>query len=219
VAAQNFTDALDFANMSKGTRARLLSWRWTRREYRALRFTALSDVRLVETQFHHAESQPQSWKNLAPGRSVSVDAPKGLTGADLLIWPGDQARENTEALAVSGLWEPISPSAVRAPHIIDLRRDATACIRRSGCHYILLPVSGNPVAKLRADMLLNARDWGIEPIGPHRRHVALSHPARSAVRCYSVLGATRGVAQTRVQRVVFITLMSENSGAAHGRPN
>jgi hypothetical protein len=174
VGAQNFTDALDFANMSQGTRARLLSWRWTRGEYRALRFTALSDVRLVETQFHQAQSQPQSWKNLAPGRSVSIDAPNGLTGADLLIWPGDQARENTEALAVSGLWESISPSAVRAPHIVDLRRDATAYIRRSGCHYILLPVSGNPVAKLGADMLLNSSDWGIEPIG-HSGNMWLFH--------------------------------------------
>ena len=165
VAAQHYTDALDFAFMSHGTRARLLSWRWQCGKYKALRFTALSDVRVVEAHLQHGETAAQSWKSMVPGSSVDISASAGVTGADLLIWPGDQAKEDTRAMSDAGVWEPIGTEAARAPHIIDLRRDATAYIRRSGYHYILVPVADDAFAEMGADMKLHSFEWGVEAMG------------------------------------------------------
>ena len=164
-AARNFTDALEFARMSQGTRARLLSWRWKCGEYSELRFTALSEVRMVEAHLRNGESAAQTWKAMSPGGSVSIQASGAVTGADLLIWPGDQAQERTEALGVSGAWKPIGLSAERVPHIVDLRRDASAYVRRSGYRYILTPVAGDAFAELGADLMRHSSEWGLEAVG------------------------------------------------------
>jgi hypothetical protein len=172
--ARNFTDALAFARMSQGTRARLLSWRWKCGEYRALRLTALSEIRMLEAHLVNGESAPQSWKSMSPGGAVNIAASSAVTGADLLIWPGDQAQERTEALGVSGAWEPIGLRAEKGPRIVDLRRDATAYVRRSGCHYILVPVAGDAFAELGTDMMQHSPEWGLEAAG-HAGNMWLFH--------------------------------------------
>jgi hypothetical protein len=176
VEAARLTDALHFAWMSRGNRARLLSWRWTEGDYRALRLTAHSDLRIVEASFPNAEAPPQSWKMYRPGESVSLRTTGDARGADLLIWPGDQASQNTEALSATGHWEGIEAKAERHARSIDLRRDATAYIRRIGYHYILIPVSNDAFAQIGADMLQHPVDWGVESVG-----------AAGAIRVFRIL--------------------------------
>jgi hypothetical protein len=163
--ALRLTDALEFARMSQGTRARLLSWRWKGGEYRALRMTALSEVRVVEAHLQNGDAVAASWASLGPGGSVRLAASGAVTGADLLIWPGDQAKESTEGLGASGVWEPMGERAERGTHLIDLRRDATAYVRRSGHAYILVPVANDAFAPLGTDMMRHPAEWGVEARG------------------------------------------------------
>lgn len=165
VAAQRFTDALHFAHMSHGTRARMLSWRWNGGDYQSLRLTALSDLRIVEASFASANLPTQSWKMFRPGESISLPATPRATGADLLIWPGDQARADTEALSRGGRWQALGSSAERCARKIDVRRDATAYIRRSGYRYILIPVADDAFAEIGEDMAQHPVEWGVEAAG------------------------------------------------------
>jgi hypothetical protein len=157
-------DALGFADMSRGTRARLLSWRWKCGQYSKVRLTAASELRLVETQIHGGDSA-RKWNSLAPGSSFQLNTSGDVSGADLLIWPGDQAVENTEAFGATGLWQPISDRAYQAPHTIDLRGDATAFVRHSGFDYILIKARGDAFAHMGADMVQHANEWGLESAG------------------------------------------------------
>jgi hypothetical protein len=165
VAGQRFADALQFASMSQGTRARLLSWRWSAGEYPALRLTALTDLRIVEAGFASGHAPTQSWKMFRQGESIRFAVASAVTGADLLIWPGDQALEKTETLSVARGWRPVDSAAVRCVRIVDLRRDATAYIRRSGYHYILIPGEADPFAEIGSDMARHPAEWGLEAIG------------------------------------------------------
>ncbi|MES1258887.1 MAG: hypothetical protein ABUS51_10670 [Acidobacteriota bacterium] len=163
--ARRFTDALHFAHMSRGTRARVLSWRWNAGEYRSLRLTALTDLRVVEAGLVAGSMGAQSWKMFHPGEAIRLTAGPGVRGADLLIWPGDQAREKTEALPAAGSWLSMDARAERCARNIDLRRDATAYIRRSGYHYILIPVEADAFAEIGSEMGRHPGEWGVEAVG------------------------------------------------------
>lgn len=158
--AQQFADALHFAMMSQGTRARLISWRWRENQYQSLRLTALSDLRVVS-----ASLPVNSWTMHKPGESITLPTPPGASGADLLIWPGDQARERTEVLYPSGAWSEPEGEVARTAQYIDLRRDATAYIRRAGYHYIAIPVIDDPFAEIGIDMVRHPNDWGVTIAG------------------------------------------------------
>jgi hypothetical protein len=159
--AQQFADALHFAMMSQGTRARLVSWRWREDQYPSLRLTALSDLRVVSATLPHAAGEHGSWDMHRPGESISLSAPPGVNGADFLIWPGDQARERTEVRGTSGGWRLPQGSVERSAFYIDLRRDATAYIRRSGYRYIAIPVADDPFAEIGVDMVRHPDSWGV----------------------------------------------------------
>jgi hypothetical protein len=163
--AARLTDALHFAYMSRDTRARLLSWRWGEGDYRSLRITARSDLRIVEAAFLHGAAPRQSWKIVRSGEAADLFDTTGARGADLLIWPGDQARHETEALSAKGAWEGIESKAERCARFVDLRRDAAAYIRRAGYHYILIATAGDAFAEIGSDMAGHPVEWGLESAG------------------------------------------------------
>ncbi len=163
--AQKFTDSLQFAMMSQGTRARLVSWRWPRNQYQSLRITALSDLRLISANLTANAARPSSWQMHKSGETVNLSAPPGAHGADLLIWPGDQALERTEVLLPSGSWSAPDGVAERSACYIDLRKDATAYIRRSGFDYILIPVAESAFAPIGIDMVRHPEQWGVSIAG------------------------------------------------------
>jgi hypothetical protein len=150
------TDALEFASVSHGTPARLVSWRWRKSPGSAIRLTALSEVRV---------SSGYAWRMYRPGESVMLAAPAGLRAADFLIWPGDQARLRTEVLEGSGEWRGVDGSGERFLYDIDLRLDAAAFVRRSGYRYVVIPVADDAFAGIGSDMLRHAEAWGIEVVG------------------------------------------------------
>jgi hypothetical protein len=176
--AQKFTDALQFAMMSQGTRARLVSWRWPENQYQALRMTALSDLRVVSAALPHSNAGLNSWQMHKPGETIGLYAPGGAAGADFLIWPGDQAIERTEALSSSGRWQPPDGAVERTPRYIDVRKDATAYIRRSGYDYIVVRVVDDAFEKLGVDMVRHPDDWGVtiagEAKGTYLLHIRAS---------------------------------------------
>jgi hypothetical protein len=155
--AQQFADALHFAMMSKGTRARLVSWRW-KKPYRPVRVVALTDLRIVS-----ASAGTDTWRMRRPGESIGMGTP--AAGLDLLLWPGDQSRERVEALQPSGEW--CDPGGTRdtESRYLDLRQDATAYIRRSGYRYIAAPVRDDPFAEIGVDMVRHPYEWGVEIAG------------------------------------------------------
>jgi hypothetical protein len=163
--AQQFADALHFAMMSQGTRARLVSWRWRENQYRSLRLTALSDIRVISATLPNADGALNSWREHKPGESISLSTPHGVNGADFLIWPGDQALEKTEVLPSAGNWREPEGDVDRRPCYIDLRRDATAYIRRAGYRYIAIPVVEDPFAEIGVDMVRHPEAWGITIAG------------------------------------------------------
>ena len=174
--AQQFADALHFAMMSQGTRARLISWRWRENQYPSFRLTALSDLRVVS-----ASLALNSWTMHKPGESITLPTPPGASGADLLIWPGDQARARTEVLYPSGVWSEPQGKVERTAQYIDLRRDATAYIRRDGYHYIAIPVIDDPFAEIGIDMVRHPADWDVtiagEAEGLYLLRIVIAAPA------------------------------------------
>jgi hypothetical protein len=164
VEAQRFTDALNFAMTSHGTRARLLSWRWPKDRYRTLRMTALSELRVVDASLPGGPSGVLSWKMYRPGDTFSLSCSRGVGGADLLIWPDDRAEEKVEALPAGGHWRPVDGGVRRYGFSIDVRRDATAYIRRSGYHYILIADANDAFSDMGADMANYPDAWGLVPI-------------------------------------------------------
>jgi hypothetical protein len=163
--AQQFADAIHFAMMSQGTRARLVSWRWHEDQYRLLRLTALSDLRLVSAAMPHTEAGMASWRMYRPGETLNLTAPPGAHGADFLVWPGDQASLKTEVLPVAGPWRVPEAVEERSVCYIDLRRDATAYIRRAGYEYLVLPVEDDPFAEIGVDMVRHPAEWGVTIAG------------------------------------------------------
>jgi len=51
------------------------------------------------------------------------------------------------------------------PYYIDLRRDATAYIGRSGYRYIVVPVADDPFAEIGVDMVRHPEAWGVTIAG------------------------------------------------------
>lgn len=163
--ARRIADAIHFAMMSQGTRARLLSWRWREDRYRSVRLTALSELRIVEAALTGGGRGVSSWTNYQPGEVFRMGDSKGATGANLLIWPGDQALARTEGLGASGVWSPIDGEAERSALNIDVRRDAAAYVRRSGYGYIAIPAKNDPFAAIGQDMLAHEAAWGVRRLG------------------------------------------------------
>jgi hypothetical protein len=161
--AQEFADALHFAYMSRGTRARLVSLRWNADEYRSVRMTALSELRIVDANL--SRGGRGAWEVHRPGETIRFYAPRGARGADLLIWPGDQARANTEVMPASGGWQaPEWEPEARALQI-DVRRDAAAFIRRAGYGFIAVPVADDAFAGIGVDLVRHPGDWGVTIAG------------------------------------------------------
>ncbi len=155
--AQDLADSLHFAQMSQGTRARLVSFRWPADRYRSMRMTPISELRVVDATLSRPGAQ--SWRMHKPGETIDFLAPPGSNGADVLIWPGDQARATTEVLPASGV------SHEQRDLTLDVRRDATAYIRRSGYHYIAIPVADDPFATIGIDMVRHPAEWGVTIAG------------------------------------------------------
>jgi len=156
--AQRITDSLNFAMMSQGTRARLLSWRWQTPPGRLIRVTALTEMRLVDG------AAAQTWRLFQPGESFQVGLKPGVAGADFLIWPGDQARVRTDVAGTSGPWRNIDANAERWAVPIDLRGDVTALLKRSGFDYLAIPVSDDAFAPIGRDMLRNGGEWRVTAV-------------------------------------------------------
>jgi hypothetical protein len=156
VLGQRITDALNFAMMSQGTRARLLSWRWQEPPGQTIRMTALTEMRLVDG------AAAQAWRLFRPGESFRVPLKPGVVRADFLIWPGDQARLRADVAVAGGLWNNIDAGAERSAVPIDLRGDVTTFIKRSGFDYLAIPVSDDAFAPIGRDMLRNGREWRVE---------------------------------------------------------
>jgi hypothetical protein len=156
LVAQRITDALNFAMMSQGTRARLLSWRWQAPPGRTMRITALTEMRLVDG------GAGQTWRLFRPGESFQIPLKFGVAHADFLIWPGDQARLRTDVAGSEGLWSNIDAGAERSARNIDIRGDVTNFIKRLGFDYIAVPVEDGAFAAIGRDMLRNGREWRVE---------------------------------------------------------
>jgi hypothetical protein len=158
---QQFGDALQFALESQGTHARLDSWRWPENRYTSLRVTALSDLRVISASLPHSPAAWNSWRIYRAGESISLIASAGVHGADVLIWPGDRV-ERTEVLPPSGTWRVPEGIVERSPLDIDLRKDATAYIRRYGYKYIVVGIAEGPFAEVGVDMLRHPGEWGVQ---------------------------------------------------------
>jgi hypothetical protein len=161
--AEDLADALHFASMSQGTRARLVSLRWRADQYRSMRITPISELRVVDATLSRPGAQ--SWRMRKPGETINFFAPPGTNGADVLIWPGDQALETTEVLPPSGAWRTPECLTERRDFNLDVRRDATAFIRRSGYAYIAVPVADDAFATIGIDMVRHSSEWGVTIAG------------------------------------------------------
>ena len=167
VRAARFTDALQFAVRSRGTSARLLSWRWPDARYCGVRLTALAEMRLIETHLPRTPSGAASWTLRRAGQTYIEEDEKGLAGADFLIWPAEGTVARTDAHLPSGTWTPIDSTSERAVSRIDLRRDATAYLRRSGYRYILVSAAPGPFEDVASDMLRGPDAWGLRVAGQY----------------------------------------------------
>jgi hypothetical protein len=154
--ARRMTDALQFALVSHGTSAQLLSWRWRESPGTAMRVTALSEVQ---------GSSGNGWRVYKPGESMGLGLAAGLRGADFLVWPGDSGRVRAEVLSPSGEWCNVDASASRFGYRMDIRADATASVRRSGYGYLVMPVADDAFAPMGSDMLRHAEAWRVEVVG------------------------------------------------------
>ena len=140
-AGSRLSDGLIFALDSEGGGARTYSWRTG------------SGVEVVAgSEFRVVDARPASnlaWTNHLPGESFRFQLP-----GDLVVWPSD-AR-----ITFRG------PAPTDGPEFrIDLRRDATAAIRKSGYKHILIPIGDGPFAPLGRDLLQHADEWGVRPQG------------------------------------------------------
>jgi len=154
--ARRMTDALQFALVSHGTSAQLLSWRWRESPGTAMRVTALSEVQ---------GSSGNGWRVYKPGESRGLGLAAGLRGADFLVWPGDSGRVRAEVLSPSGEWCNVDASASRFGYRMDIRADAAASVRRSGYGYLVMPVADDAFAPMGSDMLRHAEAWRVEVVG------------------------------------------------------
>ncbi|MEP6716659.1 MAG: glycosyltransferase family 39 protein [Terriglobia bacterium] len=154
--ASRVTDALNFALVSRGSSAKLLSLRTEAGRFASLRITARGNLTF-------ADSPASRWQSLAEGQSLIVPMKRTASGVDLLLWPG-YVRPKLEAAAQSGAWERVDPSIDRTQCCIDIRRDATAWMRRAGYRYLLISVAGDAFAEIGLDMARHPDAWGVETI-------------------------------------------------------
>ncbi len=136
-----FSDGLIFALDSQGGNARTYTWR----AGGGVEVVAGSEFRVVDTR----PASNLAWRNQLPGQAFRFQLP-----GDLVVWPSD-AR-----IAFRGP-APTDGSEFR----IDLRRDATAAIRKAGYKHILIPIGEGPFAPLGRDLLRHADEWGVRPQG------------------------------------------------------
>jgi hypothetical protein len=161
-------DALSLAQSSYGSQAMLVSCNWLPSQYRSLRVTADSRMRILEASLNRGGAVVNSWKPYLPGDSLRLPISRDVTAADLLIWPGTSGSATIRVQAEKGGWRNLGDSAQIRHLPLDLRRDATAWLRREGFEYILARVSQDAWSSLARDMLRHPNEWGLEAISPWR---------------------------------------------------
>ena len=167
--ADQMLDLLTLAQDSRPIPASLMSWTWPAGSYQAVRVIAGSDLRILAAQFEPGDLSAKLdkhrvlyWTLWRAGESFDLRVPLGVAGADLLIWPG-AALAHTQAQAQTGEWFSIKGTVRKSSIPVDIRRDVTAFIRRSGYRYILVPSEGSDFAAIGKDLLDHPGEWGVQP--------------------------------------------------------
>lgn len=115
----------------------------------------------------------RSWEGLRPGMWVEMrfDASETIDRAEIVCNDGQwDSRMEASVLNDAGHWSPGGPSSWRVNQLVDLRREATQALKRSGVHYLEMSLQAWNDKPFRGDVAA----WGVRLVASTPRSVLLA---------------------------------------------
>lgn len=115
----------------------------------------------------------RSWEGLRPGMWVEMrfDASETIDRAEIVCNDGQwDSRMEASVLNDGGHWSPGGPSSWRVNQLVDLRREATQALKRSGVHYLEMSLQAWNDKPFRGDVAA----WGVRLVASTPRSVLLA---------------------------------------------